>query len=60
VTIYEDARMQNDLEILCWKGKHLAWMGGFGLPMVSICFAIPIGGIVFMILMRNSANKDWF
>jgi len=35
-------------------------MVGWGLPMVLICFAMPITGIIFMISMIKNVEKDWF
>jgi len=60
VTLYEDSWLSSDLEILCWKGKHIYWMVGWGLPMVLICFAMPIIGIIFMLSMIKNVEKDWF
>jgi len=35
-------------------------MVGWGLPMVLICFAMPIIGIIFMLSMIKNVEKDWF
>lgn len=34
----------------CWKGTHIIWAAGFALPMVAICFGIPLVGIVWILI----------
>lgn len=53
VDIYETSRLQNDLEVSCWKGKHTLWAAGFAVPMLVICFSFPLFGIIWMLINRK-------
>lgn len=46
-----------DLEILCWSGKHLLWSLGIGLPAVFI-WIIGSPLIAFAYLYRKRNNLD--
>jgi hypothetical protein len=60
VTIYEDWRLQNDLEILCWQGVHRFWAGAFALPVLLICFSLPIVGSIWLIINRKRLQSEKF
>jgi len=47
-------RLSRDLELICWKGKHLAWTLGFALPLlIGWVFGMPLFGILFLFVFRN-------
>ena len=60
VTVYDTSRLVNDLEIKCWNGIHIYWATMFGVPMIIICFALPLAGLILMVTTKKHAYSDWF
>jgi hypothetical protein len=52
--IENERRLNKDLEIECWKGNHLFWALGFGVPFIFIwTIGLPLGAFLFLFFKRK-------
>lgn len=50
-----------DMQIECWKDKHLIWSLSFGVPgLLIMIFVFPIVGITFLICFKKWSEQPEF
>ena len=54
INVDGDLRLKNDLEVMCYKGEHIFWALGVGVPSIVVWgMGIPLFALILLIKERK-------